>query len=102
MPSLGQNRGPYTMDYQVVNHRNCKVTTTLNTPIFDNMIMNMRRAFNYEVGYIPDGFQHRPDLIANVFTGSPDNWWLLMLINNMNDPNEKFKRNDRLLIPKTL
>jgi hypothetical protein len=102
MTSLGKNRGPYSVAYQDISHRNCKVRTILNTPIFDNMIKNMDVAYNYEVGYIPNGFAHRPDLIANVFNGTPDKFWLLMLINNKPDPNESFNVRERLLIPKSL
>ena len=102
MPSLGKNRGPYSLDYQVVTHRNCKVTTTLNTPKFDNLIKNIDSAYNYEVGYVPNGFQHRPDLISNIFNGTPDKFWLLMLINNNTDPNESFKPSELMLIPKNL
>lgn len=102
MASLGKHRGPYSLDYQDISHRNCKVRTILNTPTFDNLIKNMDVAYNYEVGYIPNGFENRPDLISNVFTKTPDNWWLLMLINNKPDPNENFKVKEKLLIPKHL
>jgi hypothetical protein len=102
MASLGKNRGPYSLDYQEVIHRNCKVRTILNTPVFDNLIKTMDVAYNYEVGYIPNGFEHRPDLISDVFTRTPDNWWLLMLINSKPDPNESFKTHERILIPKSL
>ena len=49
---------------------------------------------------IPAGFEHRPDLISNVFYGSPSNWWLLMLVNGISDPFEGFNVRDRILIPK--
>ena len=83
-----------------VTHRNAEVTTILNTKKFDNIIENLDTAYDYEVGYVPAGFEHRPDLISNVFYGSPDKWWLLMLVNNVSDPFEGFKVQDRILIPK--
>ena len=101
MASLGENRGPYSVYYQDIKHRNCTVRTILNTTTFDNLIKNMDTAYNYEVGYIPNWFEHRPDLIVNVFNGSPDKFWLLMLINNKPDPNEKFNTRERILIPKS-
>jgi len=52
------------------------------------------------VGFVTAGFEHTPDLLSNVFYGSPDKWWLLMLVNNINDPFEGFKVQDRILIPK--
>jgi hypothetical protein len=52
------------------------------------------------VGYIPAGYEHRPDLISNLFYGSPKNWWLLMLVNSVEDPFEGFNVGDSILIPK--
>ena len=99
MTSLGENRGPYELGYKLVNHRNAQISTIVNTPYFDNYIINMSRNTNYEVGYIPQGYQHRPDLISSLFYGSPKNWWLLMLVNNITDPFEGFKVNEQILIP---
>jgi hypothetical protein len=92
--------GPYSIAVSSVLHRNAKVTTILNTKKFDNILENLDTAYTYEVGYVPAGFEHRPDLISNVFYGSPSNWWLLMLVNNISDPFEGFKVQDRILIPK--
>jgi hypothetical protein len=92
--------GPYSIASDTVTHRNAKVTTILNTKKFDNILENLDTAYDYEVGFVPAGFEHRPDLISNVFYGSPDKWWLLMLVNNISDPFEGFKVQDRILIPK--
>jgi len=100
MASLGKNKGPYELDYKQVKHKHATVTTIVNTPYFDNFILNMDQPQDYEVGYIPLGYEHRPDLISNLFYGTPKNWWLLMLVNNITDPFEGFKINERILIPK--
>ena len=94
--------GPYSIAVSSVLHRNAQVTTILNTKEFDNILKNLETAYTYEVGYIPAGFEHRPDLISNVFYGSPSNWWLLMLVNGVSDPFEGFNINDRILIPKII
>jgi hypothetical protein len=95
-----QNSGPYALDSNTVRHRGVLTTTILNTPAFDSILINPLDSYEYEVGYVPAGYEHRPDLISNVFYGSPKNWWLLMLVNGISDPFEGFKQNDRLLIPK--
>ena len=100
MASLGKNRGPYSLDYNQVLHRGVTTTTIVNTPKFDNMLSRLEGAYEYEVGYVPAGYEHRPDLISNVFYGSPKNWWLLMLVNGISDPGEGFQQNQRILIPK--
>ena len=100
MASLGKNSGPYSLDVNKVRHRNVLTTTIVNTPKFDSILSDLDSAYEYEVGYVPNGYEHRPDLISNVFYGTPKNWWLLMLVNSISDPNEGFKINDKILIPK--
>jgi hypothetical protein len=100
MASLGKNTGPYVLDSNTVRHRAVKTTTIVNTPKYDDILSNLDTSYEYEVGYVPAGFEHRPDLISNVFYGSPKNWWLLMLVNGVSDPFEGFKQNDKILIPK--
>ena len=65
MASLGINKGPYELDYKLVSHRGAKVTTILNTPYFDNMSLTMTNTFAYDVGFIPEGYEHnvRNDLL---------------------------------------
>lgn len=95
-----QDRGPYSLDEIRVQHRSVITNTIVNTEKFDSILSDINNAFEYEVGYVPNGYAHRPDLISNVFYGSPKNWWLLMLVNGIDDPFEGFNENDRILIPK--
>ena len=97
---MKKNKGPYSLDEIRVNHRNLITTTIVNSPKFDAIISNLGDAYEYEVGYVPAGYEHRPDLISNIFYGSPKNWWLLMLVNGISDPFEGFNQNDAILIPK--
>lgn len=95
-----QDRGPYSLDEIRVQHRSIITNTIVNTEKFDSILSDIDDAFEYEVGYVPNGYAHRPDLISNVFYGSPKNWWLLMLVNGIDDPFEGFNENDKILIPK--
>ena len=95
-----QDKGPYSLDEIRVQHRSIITNTIVNTEKFDSILSDIDDAFEYEVGYVPNGYAHRPDLISNVFYGSPKNWWLLMLVNGVDDPFEGFNENDRILIPK--
>ena len=99
MAALGKNRGPYYVDAVEVRHLNNTITTIVNSPEFDHILHNLPDIYNYEVGYVPAGYEHRPDLISNIFYGSPKNWWLLMLVNSISDPFEGFQQNERILIP---
>lgn len=100
MASLGPNTGPYSLDALTVNHRDAKVNTIVNSPVYDNIIRDIETIYEYDLGYVPNGYEHRPDLISNVFYGSPKNWWLLMLVNNITDPFEGFYLNQQIKIPK--
>ena len=100
MASLGKNTGPYTIDSRTVKHRGVQTTTIVNTPRFDQLLENLDTAYDYDIGYVPAGYEHRPDLISNVFYGSPKNWWLLMLVNGIADPNEGFLPSQKIIIPK--
>ena len=95
-----QDRGPYNLDEVTVQHRNITTNTIVNAASYDELISNLDTAYDYEVGYIPAGYAHRPDLISNLFYGSPKNWWLLMLVNSVEDPFEGFNVGDAILIPK--
>jgi len=100
MASLGQNKGPYSLGYTTEYFNNADINTIVNTPAFDSIVFDLETAYKYEVGYIPAGYEHRPDLISNLFYGSPKNWWLLMLVNGITDPFEGFRIGQRILIPK--
>lgn len=93
-------KGPYSLGSNEVRHREVITTTILNTSQFDLLSKNIATAYSYDVGYVPAGYEHRPDLISTVFYGSPKNWWLLMYVNGIADPIEGFNTNDRILIPK--
>lgn len=52
-----------------------------------------------EVGYVPAGYEHRPDLISDYFYNTVTNDWLIMLYNNISDPLQQLNVGDRILIP---
>ena len=94
------SKGPYDVDEKIVQHKGVNINTILNSDKFDSILENLDTAYEYEVGYVPAGYENRPDLISNVFYGSPKHWWLLMLVNGISDPFEGFEKNQRILIPK--
>tara|TARA_Y100000004_G_C8770000_1_gene350290 strand:+ start:352 stop:654 length:303 start_codon:yes stop_codon:yes gene_type:complete len=93
-------KGPYELGETLVPHRGVVTNTIVNNPDFDQLVENLEDSYEYEVGYIPAGYAHRPDLISNIFYGTPKNWWLLMLVNGISDPFEGFNERDEILIPK--
>ena len=100
MATVTPKSGPYSLDVVSQPFKRTRINTIVNSPTFDNLIADIDVAYEYDVGYVPAGYEHRPDLIANVFYGTPKNWWLLMLVNGITDPFEGFRVNQRILIPK--
>ena len=82
-------------DLLVLHHKGKKVTTLVGTPIFSNSYDFMF----FPERYIPAGYDHRPDLISNLFLDSPNGWKYIMLINGLSDPFESLNVGDRISIP---
>jgi|TARA_R100001143_G_scaffold32813_1_gene31507 hypothetical protein len=49
--------------------------------------------------FVPAGYAHRPDLIANLFLDGPSSWWSVMAINALVDPFESLNLNDTIYLP---
>jgi len=48
---------------------------------------------------IPKQFEYRPDLIANVFYGSPKLYWILIYANGFNNSPEDFEEGISIRVP---
>ena len=81
-------------------HKGNVVYSMVGSQSVDNIIDNIDSFLPYDIGYVPAGFEHRPDLISNVFYGVPDYWWLILFVNNIADPFEGLNEGDQILIPK--
>ena len=83
-----------------VHHKGIVSTTSVGNTRFDAISSDIDTLYDYDEGVIPIGYAHRPDLISNLFYGTPGYWWLLMLCNGVDDPFQGFKTGDRILLPK--
>lgn len=84
---------PYELGSEKVSHRGRLIQTQLG--VKDEIVYS-----SFEVGFIPPGYEHRPDLISNVYYGTPSYWWLILEANGIADPFESLNVNDRIIIPK--
>jgi len=64
-----------------------------------NFVKNIDRIFNFKIGFVPAGFENRPDLISNIFFDTPELWWLIMRANNIEDPFEELGLGARIRLP---
>ena len=80
------------------SHRGKVVTSTVGSRRFDQYI-NSLTSSEYAAGRVPAGYDSRPDLISHLFFGKTDNWWKLMLLNNIADPFEGLSTGEQILLP---
>ena len=93
-------KGHYELGYGEVFHRNKPTVTSTVSREANIALSNLIHTFDFEVAYIPVGYEHRPDLISDLFYDSPKNDWLIMLFNNVEDPFEGLNVGDKILLPK--
>jgi hypothetical protein len=74
-------------------------TTSVGNRAWDTFISTVDNNYQYKIGKIPLGYEHRPDLISNLFYNSPGYWWLLMAVNGVVDPFDGFNVNDLIKLP---
>ena len=89
----------YAYGMQTYIHKGHVTTASVGSQDWDNYLV----ALSYlpsQIGNVPPEFEHRPDLISNVWYGSTGLWWLVMVMNNLFDPFEELDRGDPILLPK--
>lgn len=82
-------------DYE---HRGVKVRSIVGNEQADNFIARID-LLNLADGFIPPGYEHRPDLISNLFYSSPAYFWYIALTSNLPDAFEDFVVGKRIKIP---
>ena len=80
-------------------HRDRRIATSLNSMEFEEFLKSMD-SFEFDVGYVPPGFEHRADLISNLFYNTPTLDWVILWFNNIKDPLQELNIRDRIKIPK--
>jgi hypothetical protein len=82
-------------------HKNKSVATTLNSFKFELFTKNLED-YDYDVGVIPAGYEHRADLISNLFYNTPTFDWFICLANDVYDPFQQLNIGDLIKIPKII
>ena len=85
-------------DYYIpLLHKGKVVPTVAGSIGYTTAIADLASAFSE--GFVPAGYEHRPDLISNLFLDGPSSWWAMLAVNSIVDPFEGLKLNDRIMIP---
>ena len=80
----------------LIIHKGKKITTTVGNTLFESMFSKVRGSTN---GSIPAGYEHRPDLIANLFSDTPNDWWVFCERNAIFDIFEELNTGDSIRLP---
>lgn len=80
-------------------HKDKQVVTSLNSGEFQDFLQTLE-TYDFDVGVVPPGFEHRADLISNLFYGTPTLDWVILWFNNVSDPFQDLNIGDTIKIPK--
>jgi len=78
-------------------HKKKRILVGAGAPGFDSIGESL---IDYDIAYVINGYEHRPDLISDVFYNTPEYWWLILLYNNIDDPFEGLNVGDQIKVPK--
>jgi len=88
----------YSLGSRTIDHKGKKIEVSNSIDLFN--YLNSLENFEAEVGVIPPGYAHRPDLISDLFYGSVTKDWLIIMFNNIKDPFQQLNVGDQILIPR--
>ena len=88
----------YNIGVTTVKHKGKTIVTSLNSIQFESNINSIYQR-NFKSGKIPTGYDHRPDLISNLFYSTVTNDWIILAFNNIKDPLQELNPGDTILIP---
>ncbi len=88
----------------VINHRGKPIPTSVGSRRYEAVFggNNGLLANKGRNGTIPNGYEHRPDLIANLFLNTPGGWWLVCERNAIFDVFEQLNSGDSIRLPRSL
>jgi hypothetical protein len=84
---------------QEYTHKGKRIVSSINSQQLEIFIENLN-TYEYDVGVVPAGYEHRADLISNLFYETPTLDWLICLVNNISDPFQELKIGTVIKIPK--
>jgi hypothetical protein len=88
----------YRLGGGIVSHKGKNIFISDNATLTD--YLKTLESMKVDAVIIPAGYEHRPDLISDLFYGTVTKDWLIMMFNNIKDPFQELNVGDKLLLPK--
>lgn len=89
----------FSIDSYEITHKGKRMVTNLNSDRFESFINDLE-VNDYIAGIIPPGYEHRADLISDLFYNTPIYDWLICWANNIRDPFNELNIGDSIKIPR--
>ena len=87
----------------MVSHKGVRIPTSVGSTQYENTFGgDSNRSFEGIAGKIPAGYEHRPDLISNLYLDTPAGWWIICERNSAFDVFEQLNAGDSIGIPISL
>jgi hypothetical protein len=83
-----------------ITHKGKNIPTSVGSFSYESLYSESKEEGTYRNGNIPAGYSHRPDLIANLFTGTPSQWWVICEDNAIFDVFEQLNSGDVIRVPR--
>jgi hypothetical protein len=106
MVKTTQNRGAkktrVNFGLITIRHRGKLVVTSVGSKGYESLFSGLetsRKHRSRKLGTIPFGYQHRPELISNLFMGTAVSWWQICERNSIFDVFEQMNTGDGIFIP---
>ena len=80
----------YSMGSETLTHKGVTLKTTVGNTEADQFTVDLNELDTASYTKVPNGLEHRPDLLANQLYGDPEKLWLICLASNRFDVFEDF------------
>lgn len=84
----------------MISHKGVRIPTSVGSTQYENTFAgDANRSFEGVAGIIPAGYEHRPDLISNLYLNTPAGWWIVCERTIAFDVFEQLNPGDPIRIP---
>jgi hypothetical protein len=87
----------YQLGGGVINHKGRDIFVASRNALFN--YLRSLESYQVDKGTIPAGYEHRPDLISDLFYGTVTKDWMILMFNNIKDPFQELNVGDEILLP---
>ena len=83
-----------------IRHKGHPINTSVGSLQYESSFGGSRMGVGLTVKRVPEGYNHRPDLIADLFYGTTSLWWIVCETNSIFDVFEQLNSGDPIYLPR--